>query len=187
MFRLDHGVPADCISVFGECVFCLQKLHSLMAAGSLDVSVLTVWTHLLGTPVSIADKCVLQETSGCSQSDFQLQAGPISVLSGSSGPFTTNELLANSWPSQKGWQVFYPMAMYSTPTIQGEAEAWGQGMQHSNYSGWMGSCSCRLPVGAALSSHLTMQQVHSDSGGFRFRRRANLTCSVFAGVCKEWE
>lgn len=96
MFHLDHVVPADCISVFGECVFCLQKLHSLMAAGSLDVSALTAWTRLLGTPVSIAEKCRLEEASGCPQSEFQLQAGPISVLSGSSGPFTTNELLANS-------------------------------------------------------------------------------------------
>lgn len=51
----------------------------------------------------------------------------------------------------------------------------------------MGGCSCRLSVVAASSSHLTVQQIHSNGGGsFRFNRRANRT-SVFAGVCKEWE
>lgn len=96
VFHLGHGVPADCISVFRDRVFCLQKLHSLMAAGPVDVSALAGWIRLLGTPVSIAEKCGLEETSGCPQSDLQLQAGPISVLSRCSGPFNTNEFLSNS-------------------------------------------------------------------------------------------
>lgn len=168
-------------NVFSVCRSCIAWWQQVLLMFLFSLCGLTCWELLLALQRNECWKRPLgvpSLTSSFKQDQFR---------SGFSEPFTTNELLANSWPSQKGWQVFYSMAMYSSPTIQGEAEAWGQGMQRSNYSGWMGSCSCRLPVGAALSSHLTMQQVHSDSGGFRFRRRANLTCSVFAGVCKEWE